>query len=72
MSWQRLFRCNAEVIVSHNLKDFPRTALEPYSITVMGPSTFLRNLYELDPKVVADTLCAASCIDQQTRGVRAR
>jgi predicted nucleic acid-binding protein len=49
-------RCNAQVIVSHNVKDFPRTALEPYSITVMGPSTFLRNLHELDPKLVADTL----------------
>jgi predicted nucleic acid-binding protein len=49
-------RCNAEVIVTLNGKDFPGTALEPYSITVMGPSTFLRNLYELDPKFVADTL----------------
>jgi hypothetical protein len=49
-------RCNAEVIVTHNVKDFPRTAIDPYSITVTGPSTFLRNLYELDPKFVADTL----------------
>lgn len=49
-------RCNAEVIVTHNLKDFPRTALEPYSIAVMGPSTFLRNLYDLDPKFVVETL----------------
>jgi len=49
-------RCNAEVIVTHNVKDFPRTAIDPYSITVLGPSTFLRNLYELDPKFVADTL----------------
>ncbi len=49
-------RCNAEVIVSYNVKDFPRRALEPYSIAVMGPSTLLRNLFELDPKLVADTL----------------
>ena len=49
-------RCHAEVIVTHNVKDFPRTALEPYSITVLGPSTFLRNLYEIDPEFVADTL----------------
>jgi hypothetical protein len=49
-------RCHAEVIVTHNVKDFPRTALEPYSITAMGPSTFLRILYELDPEFVADTL----------------
>lgn len=49
-------RCNAEVIVTHNLKDFPGKALEPYSITAMGPSTFLRNLYDLDPEVVGNTL----------------
>ena len=49
-------RCNAEVIVTHNVKDFPRTALEPYSITVMGPSTFLRNLYELDPSLLRTRL----------------
>jgi predicted nucleic acid-binding protein len=49
-------RCNAHVIVTHNLKDFPRTALEPYSTTAMGPSTFLRNLYDLDPEFVAKTL----------------
>ena len=28
----------------------------PYSIAVMGPSTFLRNLYDLDPKFVVETL----------------
>ena len=49
-------RCSAEVIVTQNLKDFSRTALEPYSITVMGPSTFLHNLYDLDPEVIASTL----------------
>lgn len=49
-------RCNAEVIVTLNMKDFPRQALDPYSITAMGPSTFLRNLYDLDPEVVANTL----------------
>jgi hypothetical protein len=49
-------RCNAEVIVTQNVKHFPKTALEPYSITVMGPSTFLRILYDLDHEVVAETL----------------
>src|ERR1017187_5554659 len=39
-------RCHAEVVVPHNVKDFPNTAVAPYSINVMGPSTFLRNLYE--------------------------
>src|SRR5579863_9998955 len=40
--------CKAEVVVTLNAKDFPRTALDPHSITAMGPSTFLRNLYDLD------------------------
>ena len=34
----------------------PRSALAPYSITAQGPSTFLKNLYELDPEGVGHTL----------------
>jgi hypothetical protein len=49
-------RSNAEVIVTYNVKDFPQTALAPYSITVQGPSTFLGNLYDLNPKAVIQTL----------------
>ena len=49
-------RCNAQVIVTVNLKDFPTTVLDPHSIVPMGPSTFLRNLYDLDPDSVANTL----------------
>lgn len=49
-------RCNAELIVTLNRRDFPQAALEPYSITAAGPSTFLRNLYELDPKTVSTTI----------------
>ena len=49
-------RCGAETIVTYNLKDFPRSALAPYSITAQGPSTFLRNLYELDRDAVFGTL----------------
>jgi hypothetical protein len=45
-------RCGAETIVTYNLKDFPRSALAPYSITAQGPSTFLKNLYELDGDAV--------------------
>ncbi len=37
-------RCNAQVIVTVNVKDFPTTALDPYSIVPFGPSAFLRNL----------------------------
>jgi hypothetical protein len=49
-------RCNAELIVTLNRKDFPQAALEPYSITVAGPSTFLQDLYELDPETVLATI----------------
>ena len=49
-------RCGAETIVTYNLRDFPRPALAPYSITAQGPSTFLKNLYGLDPDAVMRTL----------------
>jgi predicted nucleic acid-binding protein len=49
-------RCNAEMLVTFNRKDFSQTAVEPYSITIAGPSTFLQNLYELDPETVWSTL----------------
>ena len=49
-------RCGAETIVTYNLKDFPRPALAPYSITAQGPSTFLKSLYQLDQDAVFHTL----------------
>ena len=49
-------RCGAETIVTYNLKDFPPSSLAPYSISTQGPSSFLRNLYELDPDAVLHTL----------------
>lgn len=49
-------RCNAEVIVTYNIRDFPAAALEPYTIAAIGPSTFLRDLYGHDPGLVRTTL----------------
>ena len=49
-------RARAEVIVTYNAKDFRREALGPYSIVAQGPSTFLRNLYQLDPAAVKGAL----------------
>jgi hypothetical protein len=58
-------RARSEVIVTYNIKDFPRASLAPYSISVQGPSTFLKNLYELDPVRVMQTLLRqAAAIDQ--------
>ena len=31
-----------KVIVTYNIKDFPRSSLTPYSITAQGPSAFLK------------------------------
>jgi hypothetical protein len=49
-------RSNSEVIVTYNGRDFPRTALLPYSITALGPSAFLTTLYNLNKKAVIQVL----------------
>jgi hypothetical protein len=46
----------ASVIVTYNLKDFPPSSLAPYSLTVQGPSALLKNLYNLAPSMVMETL----------------
>jgi hypothetical protein len=47
---------NSEVIVTYNHRDFPPTALLPYSITVLGPSSFLTTLYNINEKAVIQVL----------------
>jgi hypothetical protein len=49
-------RSQAEIIVTYNRKDFPATSLAPYAISVQGPSTFLKNLHDLAPDAVLQTL----------------
>jgi hypothetical protein len=39
----------ADVIVTLNLKDFPREALQPYGIEAMGPDNFLTILSQVAP-----------------------
>lgn len=41
-------RCNASVIVTFNLKDFPATALQPLGIEAQHPDEFIDNLFDLD------------------------
>lgn len=36
---------NATVIVTFNLSDFPRSALEPYGVRALAPDAFLESLY---------------------------
>ncbi len=49
-------RSGAKTIVTYNLKDFPHSSLAPHSITVQGPSAFLKELYNQTPSAVMDTL----------------
>jgi len=48
-------RAQAEIIVTYNRKDFPVESIAPFSISVQGPSTFLKNLYDLDQEAVLRT-----------------
>jgi len=46
----------AEVIVTFNLKDFPKPALEPWQIDVQHPQDYLLTLYSIDPIIVLHKL----------------
>jgi hypothetical protein len=49
-----------EVIVTFNLKDFPRDALAPHGIRAEHPSEFLINLYNIDGGVFVSKLVGIS------------
>ncbi len=40
---------HAQVIVTFNLRHFPRTSLAPYTMEAQHPDEFLMNLYGIDP-----------------------
>ncbi|HVE44730.1 MAG TPA: PIN domain-containing protein [Gammaproteobacteria bacterium] len=44
--------CNAAVIVTYNLKDFPRKETEKFGIEVQHPDDFLVDLIDLSPRLV--------------------
>jgi hypothetical protein len=48
-------RCQAGVIVTYNLADFPSEALDPYGIAAQHPDEFVVHLFDLSPAAV----CAA-------------
>ncbi len=41
-------KCNASVIVTFNLKDFPRPILDPFNIEAVHPDDFIADLWDLD------------------------
>ena len=42
-------KCQADVIVTNNLKDFPEDVLKQYDIDAQSPDVFLNHLYDLNP-----------------------
>lgn len=53
-------RCNANAIVTFNLKDFPEESIKPYDIDVIHPDDFI--LYQID---MAPTACCRAIHDQR-------
>lgn len=45
-------RCDAEVIVTFNLRDFPATSLCAFEIAAQHPDEFIMNLWDLDQAAV--------------------
>jgi hypothetical protein len=40
--------CNAQVIVTFNLRDFPRSVLQGFSVTALHPDEFIMELWSQD------------------------
>lgn len=45
-------RCQAGVIVTYNLRDFPWDVLDPYGIAAQHPDEFVSHLFDLSPAAV--------------------
>lgn len=45
-------RCNAEVVVTFNLRDFPASALDEFEIEAQHPDELVMNLWDLDQAAV--------------------
>lgn len=48
--------CQANAIVTFNLKDFPAQALQPYSIEVIHPDDFIYYQLDLSPEIVCQAI----------------
>ena len=49
-------RANVEVIVTFNLRDFPRSSVDPYDVKVLHPDEFLLDQLDLYPTPVRTAL----------------
>lgn len=49
-------RCNADAIVTFNLKDFPEAALSPFGIEVIHPDDFVCYQIDLAPALCCEAL----------------
>lgn len=47
-------KCNASVIVTFNLKDFPKDALDAFDIEPLHPDEFIADLWDLDKAAVLE------------------
>lgn len=47
-----IIKCNASVIVTFNLKDFPQAALGRFDIEALHPDDFIADLWDLDKSAV--------------------
>lgn len=48
--------CNAQIIVTANLKDFPRDTLEPFGLEALHPDEFICRLLEINAAAVIAAL----------------
>lgn len=47
-------RCNADVIVTFNLKDFPVKHTKTFDIEIISPDNFIKNLFDLNKEASLD------------------
>lgn len=47
-------KCSASAIVTFNLKDFPKEALDPYGIEALHPDDFIADLWDIDQAAVLE------------------
>ena len=47
-------KCNASVIVTFNLKDFPKAILEPFNIEPLHPDNFIADIWDLDQAAILE------------------